>query len=197
MKFIYFLNFFAETETLWSQVPVTRDFWKSYSIRPRYSTFKHFRVCSASDEIHSAYAQPAIKFVPRMLSMDLHVKTVHILPLAEIARKFVPRMLSVRWNRFLVCSECDKIVSAYAQHAHAIIFENYSKSQIKMQISTIKNRNFEKPFRNPSNRTKVHFLKINCLESLQKHLVLRMLSHREMFELQNSGKIKGKEANFF
>ncbi len=36
-------------------------------------------------------------------------------------------MLSQRWNPFHVCSVCDKIVSAYAQHAHAIIFENYSK----------------------------------------------------------------------
>jgi hypothetical protein len=124
-----FLNFFAETETLWSQGPVTRDFWKLYSIRPRYSTFKHFPVCSATDEIRSAYAQCAIKFVPRMLSIDVHVKTVHILPLAERehARKLVPRMLSVRWNRFLVCSLCDKIVSMYAQHTHAIIFEKYSK----------------------------------------------------------------------
>jgi hypothetical protein len=60
----FFLNLFAETETLWSQGPVTQDFWISYSIWPRYSSFKHFRVCSASDEIHSAYAQPAIKFVP-------------------------------------------------------------------------------------------------------------------------------------
>jgi hypothetical protein len=51
---------------------------------------------SASDEIRSAYAQLAMKFVLRMLSMFLHVKTVHILPLAEHAQKFVPRMLSVR-----------------------------------------------------------------------------------------------------
>ncbi len=43
------------------QGPVTQDFWKSYSIRPRYSTFKHFRACSARDEDHSAYAQPAMK----------------------------------------------------------------------------------------------------------------------------------------
>jgi hypothetical protein len=48
-----------------------------------------------------------MKFVPHMLSMDLHVKTVHILPLAEHARKFVPRMLSV----------CDEIVSSSAQCA--------------------------------------------------------------------------------
>jgi hypothetical protein len=133
----FFWLFFAETETLWSQGPVTRDFWKLYPIRPRYLTFKHFRVCSACDEIRSQYAQHAmkcspyaqcaIKFVPRMLSIDCTSKNVYILPLAEHARKFVPRMLSMRWNRFRVCSACDKIVSAYAQHTHAIIFENDSK----------------------------------------------------------------------
>ncbi len=58
--------------------------------------------------------------------------------------KFVPRMLSVQWNCFLVCSVCDNIDSSYAQHAHAIIFENYSKITNLNAISTIKNRNFEK-----------------------------------------------------
>jgi hypothetical protein len=67
MKF--FLTFFAETEILWSQGPVTRDFLKSYSIWPRYSTFKHFRACSACDEIGSAYAQHAMKVVPSMPSV--------------------------------------------------------------------------------------------------------------------------------
>jgi hypothetical protein len=66
----YFLIFFAETETLWSQGPVTRDFLKLYSIRPSDSTFKNFCVCSASDEIDSAHAQPAMIFVPRMLSVQ-------------------------------------------------------------------------------------------------------------------------------
>ena len=89
--------------------------------------WNRFRVCSACDEISSPYAQCAIKFVPRMLSKDCTCNNVHILPLAEHARKFVPRMLSMRWNRFRVCSACDKIVSAYAQHTHAIIFENDSK----------------------------------------------------------------------
>ncbi len=88
---------------------------------------RHFRVCSGSNEICSTYAQCAMKLVLRMHSMDLHVKTVHILPLAEQAQKFVPRMLSVWWNCFLVCSVCDKIVSEYAQHAYAIIFKNYFK----------------------------------------------------------------------
>ncbi len=85
------------------------------------------RTCSASNEICSAYAQCAMKLVPHMLSMDLHVKTVHILPLAEHAPKLVPCMLSVRWNRFLVCSVCNKIISVYAQDVQAIIFENYLK----------------------------------------------------------------------
>ncbi len=49
-----------------------------------------------------------MKSVPSMLSMRWNSFRVW----------FVPRMLSVRWNRFLVCSACDKIVSAYAQHAH-------------------------------------------------------------------------------
>ncbi len=81
----FFLTFFAETETIWSQGPVTRDFWKLYSIRPRYSRFKtfprmlsmwwnRFRVCSACDDIRSAYAQCAIKFVPHMLSKDCKCK---------------------------------------------------------------------------------------------------------------------------
>ncbi len=49
-----------------------------------------------------------------------------------------------------------------------------------MQISTIKNRNFEKPFRNPPNRTNVKFLKkIFFWISLQQNLLLHMLSHRE------------------
>jgi hypothetical protein len=35
---IFFLTFFAETETICSQGPVTRDFLKSYSNWQRYST---------------------------------------------------------------------------------------------------------------------------------------------------------------
>jgi hypothetical protein len=103
----FFFTFFAETETLWSQGPVTQDFWKSYSIRLRYSTFKHFRACSACDEISSAYAQCAIKFVPRMLSMDCTCKNCSNFTTgwacaeirssyAQHAMKSVPRMLSMR-----------------------------------------------------------------------------------------------------
>jgi hypothetical protein len=63
----FFSTFFAETETVWSPGPVTRDFLISYSIWPRYLTFKHFRVCSGCDEIISMYAQPAFKSFPHML----------------------------------------------------------------------------------------------------------------------------------
>jgi hypothetical protein len=48
-----------------------------------------------------------------------------------------------------------------------------------VQISPIKNPNFEKPSRNLSNRTKVKILKKkNFGVSLKKNLVPRMLSHR-------------------
>jgi hypothetical protein len=48
-----------------------------------------------------------------------------------------------------------------------------------MQILPIKNKNFEKPSRNPSNRTKVKILrKKNLGISLNKNLVPHMLSHR-------------------
>ncbi len=79
-----------------------------------------FRICSA---------QHAMKLFPRMLSirLDVHVKTVEIWTLAEHTQKFVKCILSVRWNCFLICSVWDKIVSMYAQHGYAIIFENYSK----------------------------------------------------------------------
>jgi hypothetical protein len=47
-----------------------------------------------------------------------------------------------------------------------------------MQISPIKNQNFEKPFRNPSNRTKVMTLKKKKFWiSLKKKLVPRKCSN--------------------
>ncbi len=74
-----------------------------------------------------------------MLIIYVHVKTVTIF--------------------MLTCSVCDKIVSTFAQRAHAIIFENYFKKQIKMQILTKNNPNFEQPSRSPSYRTKVKILR--------------------------------------
>ncbi len=56
------------------------DFWKTYSIRLKYSTFKHFCVCSASNEIVSLNSQLAMKYVPRLLPPAI---------------KFLPRMFSI------------------------------------------------------------------------------------------------------
>jgi hypothetical protein len=47
-----------------------------------------------------------------------------------------------------------------------------------MQISPIKNQNFEKPSRNLSDRTKVKILKKNFLDISKKNFVPLMLSHR-------------------
>ncbi len=46
-----------------------------------------------------------------------------------------------------------------------------------MQISTIINQNFEKPSRNPSNRTKVNILKKKIFDSSPKQFFPRILSH--------------------
>jgi hypothetical protein len=149
------------------------------------------RICSVCDEIRSAYAQCAINLFRVCSSWFVHVKTVHILLLAEHARKFVPRMLGVWWNRFCVCS-CDKIVSADAQHTHAIIFKKYL---IKMQILTINNQNCQKPSRNPSNRTKVKILRKKIfLDSLSKKFVS---TYAQSPNIEILAKIEGKEANFF
>jgi len=65
---------------------------------------------------------------------------------------------------------CDKIVSTDAQHAHAIIFKNYSKYQIKTQILTKNKKKLEKRSMNPSNRTKVKILeKKICFIGHQKN----------------------------
>ena len=133
-----------------------------------------------------------------MLSIAVHVKTVNIFPLAEHTLKFVRSMLSVRWNGFLVCSVCDKIVSAYAQHTHAKFSKIFQKSHIKMQISTIKNPNFEKPIENPSNRTQVNILKKKIFGYLSKKIWFLVCSvTAKMFELRNSGEIRRKRSKIF
>ncbi len=160
--------------------------------------WNQFRLCSACDEISSSYAQCAIKFVPRMLSMDCTCKNVHILPLAEHARKFVPHMLSMRWNRFHVCSACDKVVSPYAQHMHAIIYENDSQTLIKVQISPIKNQNFKNRLGTHLIGPKWRFWEKFFWISLKKNLVPRMFSHRGNVRTSKFWrKSKKKKQNFF
>ncbi len=73
------------------------------------------------------------------------------------------------------------------------------KALIKMQISPIKNQNFEKPSRNLSNRNKVRILKKkNFGISLKKNSVPRMLSHRGNVRTSKFWrKSKEKKRNFF
>ncbi len=65
-----------------------------------------------------------------------------------------------------------------------------------MQISPIKNQNFEKLSKNLSDRTKVKILNKNFWISLKKNLVPRMLSHRGNVP-KFWRKSKEKKRNFF
>ncbi len=77
-------------------------------------------VGSASDEIVSAFAQPAMKFVPRMLSLFwmMVLKWVVITPHADHVRKLATRLLSMRKNGLLVGRACMKIGYSLAQQSY-------------------------------------------------------------------------------
>jgi hypothetical protein len=67
-----------------------------------------------------------------------------------------------------------------------------------MQISPIKNQNFEKPSRNLSNRTKVKILKKKNLGYLKKKFGSAYAhSPRKCSNIEILAKIEGKEAKFF
>ncbi len=67
-----------------------------------------------------------------------------------------------------------------------------------MQISTIKNQNLEKPFRNPSNGTIVKILGNNFFGYLSKKFGSAYAqSPRKCSNFEILAKIEGKEANFF
>jgi len=67
-----------------------------------------------------------------------------------------------------------------------------------MQISPIKNSNFEKQLKNLSDRTKVKILKKNFFGYLSKKIWFRVCSViAEMFEHRNSGKNRRKRSEFF
>ncbi len=67
-----------------------------------------------------------------------------------------------------------------------------------MQISPIKNPNFEKPSRNLSNRTKVKILKKNFWDISQKFFGSAYAqSPRKCSNIEILAKIEGKEAKFF
>ncbi len=72
------------------------------------------------------------------------------------------------------------------------------KSLIKMQISPIKNPNFEKPSRNLSNRTKEKILKKNFFEYLSKKFGSTYAqSPRKCSNIEILAKIEGKRSEFF
>jgi hypothetical protein len=67
-----------------------------------------------------------------------------------------------------------------------------------MQISPIKNPNFEKPSRNLSNRTKVKILKKIFLDISKKQIASAYAqSPRKCSNIEIPAKIEGKEAKFF
>ncbi len=67
-----------------------------------------------------------------------------------------------------------------------------------MQISPVKNQNFEKLSRNPSNRTKVKILKKKVLGYLFKKIWFCIYSvTAEMFEHRNSGENRRKRREIF
>jgi hypothetical protein len=72
------------------------------------------------------------------------------------------------------------------------------KSLIKMQISPIKNTNFEKPSRNLSNRTKLKVYKKILLDISQKKFGSAYAhSPRKCSNIEILAKIEGKEAKIF
>ncbi len=67
-----------------------------------------------------------------------------------------------------------------------------------MQISPIKNQNFEKPSWNPSNRTNVKILKKKILDISQKKFGSAYpQSLWKCSNIEILAKIEGKEVNFF
>ncbi len=67
-----------------------------------------------------------------------------------------------------------------------------------MQISPIKNQNFEKPSRNPSNRTKVKIKEKKFLDISQKKFGSAYAqSPRKCSNIEILAKIEGREAKFF
>jgi hypothetical protein len=72
------------------------------------------------------------------------------------------------------------------------------KSLINIQISPIKNLNFEKPSRNLSDRTKLKILTKSFFDISQKKFGSAYAqSPRKCLNIENLAKIEGKEANFF
>jgi hypothetical protein len=85
--------------------------------------WNHFLVCTASDEMRSAYAQPAMKFVPGMFSIFwiMFLKWEVISPYAEHARKLVTCRLSMHGNWLLIGWACAEIGYSLAEHTRKLV----------------------------------------------------------------------------
>jgi hypothetical protein len=67
-----------------------------------------------------------------------------------------------------------------------------------MQILTINNQNYEKPYRNSSHWTQVNILGNIFFGYLSKKICFRVFSvTAKMFELRNSGENQRKRSQFF
>ncbi len=86
--------------------------------------WNHFLECSASNEMRSAYAEPATKFVLCKLSIFwmMFLKWVVISPYDEQdARKLVTRWLSMQGNWLLVDWAWAEIGYSFTEHASKLI----------------------------------------------------------------------------
>jgi hypothetical protein len=77
-----------------------------------------------------------------MLSIAVHVKLFKFFRWLSKRENLLDVCSVCAKKRFLVYSVCDKIVSAYAQHAHAIILKNYSKILISNENFNYKKSKF-------------------------------------------------------
>ncbi len=92
--------------------------------------WKPYRICSASNEIRSAYAQCVMKFVPRMIGIFWmrFLKWVVISPpYAEHAQKLVTHWLGMRGNWLLVGWACAQIGYSLAEHTQKSFWRTLSQ----------------------------------------------------------------------
>ncbi len=90
--------------------------------------FKYFRAGWLCAKIVSAFAQAAMKFVLRMLSLFwmMVLKLVVISTYVEHVGKLVTRCLSMHKNWLLVCRACAKIGCLLAEHARKLVTRQLS-----------------------------------------------------------------------
>jgi hypothetical protein len=120
------IDFFAETESLWPQGPATRDFWNSYLIWPKYSTFNNFRVWTASNEI----------YIPRMLSERWNKFRVYVIS-GEIRSSYAQHILNDDFEMgcdFPLCWEFAKIGYSLTEHARKLVTCGLTSEHVRKMV---------------------------------------------------------------